>query len=51
MQQQHTAPRFLALTLAALMTLATLSGVGHLADHQTSSVQMAQAAASRPAAL
>jgi hypothetical protein len=44
MQQQHTTSRFAALTLAALMTLAMLLGVGQLADHETTSVQMAHAA-------
>lgn len=38
-----TAPRFAAFTFAALMTLATLLGVGGLADHSQNAVQMAHA--------
>jgi hypothetical protein len=39
----RTAPRFAAAVFAAVMTLATLMGVGQLADHGTAAVQMAQA--------
>ncbi len=39
----RTAPRFAAAVFAAVMTLATLMGVGQLADHGTATVQMAQA--------
>ena len=42
----RTTPRFAAITLAAVMTLATLVGVDLLADHSnTTAVHMAQAAA------
>lgn len=39
------APRFAGFAFAALMTLATLMGVGQLADHGTAQGQLAQAAA------
>lgn len=41
----RTAPRFASAAFAAVMTLATLMGVGQLADHGTAAVQMAQAKA------
>jgi len=43
----RTAPRFAAAAFAAVMTLATLMGVGQLADHGTAAVQMAQAKAAQ----
>lgn len=39
----HTAPRFAALFFAGVMTLATLLGVGQLADQSQTHVQMSQA--------
>lgn len=39
----RTAPRFAAVAFAAIMTLATLLGVGGLAEHSSQEVQMAQA--------
>ena len=39
----RTAPRFAAVAFAAVMTIATLMGVGQLADHSNAAVQMAQA--------
>lgn len=39
----RTAPRFVAFVFAAAMTLATLMGVGQLADHGNATAQMAQA--------
>lgn len=38
----HTAPRFAALFFAGVMTLATLMGVGQLADQSQTNVQMSQ---------
>lgn len=46
----RTAPRFAAVAFAAFMTLATLMGVGGLADHSSAEVQMAQAAVVQQAA-
>lgn len=46
----RTAPRVAAVAFAAFMTLATLMGVGGLANHSTIEVQMAQAAAVQQAA-
>jgi hypothetical protein len=37
----RTAPRFAAFTFAAFMTLATLLGVGQLADHSSADAQIA----------
>lgn len=39
----HTPSRFAALSFAAVMTLATLLGVGQLADQSHTQVQMTQA--------
>jgi len=39
----RTAPRFAAVASAAVMTIATLMGVGQLADHSNAAVHMAQA--------
>lgn len=47
MNDFRTAPRstpFAAFAFAAVMTLATLMGVGQLAQHSTADVQMALAA-------
>jgi hypothetical protein len=40
----RTAPRFTAFAFAAVMTMATLLGVGQLAEHSSADLLMAQAA-------
>jgi hypothetical protein len=46
----RTAPRFAAFAFAAVMTLATLMGVGGLAEHSSADVQLAVATATEATA-
>ncbi len=46
----RTAPRFAAVAFAAFMTVATLLGVGGLADHNSTQVQLAHTAVAQQGA-